>query len=360
MAELSAHERASLCGKLDLPDDATDGQILEATDVLIARARAKEKGTVGKSSPRASLGLADSDSDKVVASAVGTLQLRAARRLGLSAATPPKSIMAAVSADNRVRAMAAPAAAAPTTASAPPAGRVAAATAQDLTGAYALNPLVAQTQADGVYASAYEASGGAVPTLFRSGDLPAFTASGVEPGLLRNIPWAARHALAAEPDRARVLDLFEQLSGPDADLALAELANHDGNKEYTNRVVAWKNEGWDLTQRRQADRHAEVMAAQQQEVRAALGDPEEWTDEQLYEHLFGEMDRQAEEKVLRTEQAILEGRVVGHGRDLAKVRASVEERVAASAVRKASSGGPRVPNNVSKSIDYSKVMGEGA
>jgi hypothetical protein len=234
-----------------------------------------------------------------------------------------------------------------------PAGRVAAATERDLTGLYARNPLVAQVQAERqVYASSLEASGGATPTLFRAGDTPAFTASGVDPNLLLSIPWTARHAAAAEPSRARVLEMFEELSGPDGPVLASEYQSHQGNQEYTSRVMAWQSAGWDLAREQDTERHAQVAAAQQEHVKAALGDPQEWSDEQCYESVFGDVDRRAEQRRIENLQAIVEGRAWGHGQDVAKVRASLEERIAAS--------GSRTPSNTSTSIDYSKILDGGA
>lgn len=230
-----------------------------------------------------------------------------------------------------------------------PAGRVAAATQSDLTGLYARNPLIAQVQTERrVYASAVEASGGATPTLFHSGDVPAFTASGLDPNLLLQIPWMARHAAAAETDRARVLELFEELSGPDGAVLASEFESHAGNKEYANRVMAWQSAGWELSRERNEERQAQVAAAQQEHVKAALGDPDDWTDEQHYEHLFGHLDRKAEAARIERDQAFLDGRAIGDGRDPAEVRASMEARVAAS--------GRRVPNSTSKSIDYDAIL----
>ncbi|PRY24051.1 hypothetical protein [Pseudosporangium ferrugineum] len=218
-------------------------------------------------------------------------------------------------------------------ASALPPGRVAAATSRDLRGIYSANPLVAEAQATGVYASAAEASGGMTPTLFQSGDVPAFTASGIDPSLLRNVPWAARHALATEPDRTRALQLFEDLSGPDGEVLAAQYEDHSGNKEYRDRVLAWQQAGWDLHNRRQQERQAEIAEAQAAEVRAAIGDPEEWSEEQGYEYLFGELDRRRADVEFARDVAILEGRSVGEGADMAALRRSVEARVAASGGR---------------------------
>ncbi len=328
MGELSTAMRTTMAEKLDLPADATAAQVFSALDYTVAKADAVQKGTVSRDPIRASLGISDSDPERVVAAGADTIMLRKAKSLGLSASTPPKEIRVGIRAAQRVAASRRVAASQPVAA-----GRVAAATQQDLTGVYAMNPLVAQAQVGKVYASAVEASGGSAPTLFRGGDLPAFTASGVSPELLARIPWTARHAVATEPDRSRVLEMFETLSGPDGPLVASEYASHLGNKEYTDRVIAWQQAGWDLTRQRDEDRRAEVEEARQGEVRAALGDPSDWTDEQAYEHIFGHLDRRDDEKKFEDEKAILDGRTVGHGRDLDQVRASMEARIAASGGR---------------------------
>jgi hypothetical protein len=351
MGEWSDAARASVAERLDLPADATIEQILAAVAYLNAVADAKGKGVVAKDKIRASVGISDSEPAGVVNAAVTTLMLRRAKALGLPAATPPKEIQVGIRAAKRAadsrREDAGGQGARRVAAST--AGRVAAATSSDLTGMYARNPLVAQTQVEQrVYASAVEASGGQAPTLFRGGDLPAFTASGVDPSLLLHLPWTARHAAAAQPDRAVVLDMFENLAGSAGPVMAAEYEAHPGNKEYAERVIAWQQAGYDLEQHRSEERQVLAQAARAEEVRAALGDPENWTDEQAYDHLFGEIDRRAEQKKIEEQTAILEGRTVGHGYDLDQVRASLEERIAASGVR--------TPENTSKAIDFSAIL----
>ncbi len=53
-----------------------------------------------------------------------------------------------------------------------------------------------------------------VPSLFPSGDLPALTASGVEPALLLQLPWEVR-PLASRVDRSTLVALFERYAGPE-------------------------------------------------------------------------------------------------------------------------------------------------
>lgn len=54
-------------------------------------------------------------------------------------------------------------------------------------------------------------------TVFASGDLPPFTASGVDPQMLRDLPPSVRRAVAAEPDAARVLRVVEYVARNSAD-----------------------------------------------------------------------------------------------------------------------------------------------
>lgn len=47
------------------------------------------------------------------------------------------------------------------------------------------------------------------PSMFESGDLPPFTASGVDPQHLTRLPFRTRHAAATEPSPAAVLKMVE-------------------------------------------------------------------------------------------------------------------------------------------------------
>lgn len=78
---------------------------------------------------------------------------------------------------------------------------------------WSLNPLAddAQQAAPDLYRLAI-ASGGEPPKMFGAGlsDLPAFTASGVDPQHLLLLPALARHEAAAAPDAASVLGMIEE------------------------------------------------------------------------------------------------------------------------------------------------------
>lgn len=80
------------------------------------------------------------------------------------------------------------------------------------------------------------------PTLFPSGDLPPFTASGLDPSVLADLPWLGRHAVAAEPDRRAAYQMASELGGPDGPGIAAteeQYAGHPGNAEYLARMSSW-------------------------------------------------------------------------------------------------------------------------
>jgi hypothetical protein len=340
VGQLTQEGRAAIAAKLNLPEDASDTQLLEATDYLVARANARTKGTVSKDPIRASLGISDTDPVQVVGAGVSTQLLNRAKELGLSASTPPKEILVGVRAANRIFASQQEARQNAVTARRPvtgkpakgsaagsPPGRVAASTAVDPRGVYASNPLVAQLQQTGDYPYAVQASGGQVPTLFASGDTPAFTSSGIDPKILKGVPWQARHSLAAEPSRVKALEMYEELSGPDGEVLAAQYAHHDGVKAYEQRVMAWANAGWDARQAADVEQRKVAAAAAAVQVEKAVGPQEEWTDDQCYEHLFGDLDRRDAERALSNQKAILDGRAVGHGYDLSEVRAAATNKI---------------------------------
>lgn len=74
------------------------------------------------------------------------------------------------------------------------------------------------------------------PKLFAGGraDLPAFTASGIDPSLLLKLPAGMRHAAAAEPDITKVHQWFEEFAGgPDA------VIDSEGWREAKSRIRDW-------------------------------------------------------------------------------------------------------------------------
>jgi Pyruvate/2-oxoglutarate dehydrogenase complex, dihydrolipoamide acyltransferase (E2) component, and related enzymes len=110
--------------------------------------------------------------------------------------------------------------------------------------AYALNPLADRIRAQAALDPAQPAPRSLPPTLFAGGDLPAWTASGIEPSALLDVPWQARHALAEAPTRAAALAIRDQCSGPDAaDTAVIFYGDHPGNTDYGDRIAQWQVQG---------------------------------------------------------------------------------------------------------------------
>ncbi|YCK81225.1 hypothetical protein M1D89_19470 [Arthrobacter sp. D3-18] len=101
----------------------------------------------------------------------------------------------------------------------------------------ALNPLYElelQQRPDLVEIAIKEAP---IPTMWATGDLPPFTASGIDPEMLRHVPWQARHAAAAEPDRAKVLGMIDNYQGG-AEQDIIEV-EHEGLAAYRVRMQRW-------------------------------------------------------------------------------------------------------------------------
>lgn len=309
----------ALKAKLNLPPDATMNQVLAAADVLLAKAEARTAGTVAKTGILASAGLPEGASPRLLGAAIDTMMLQNAAKMGMPASSSPVAIRKAVEATQRAEQRIA---ASSTSHRPQPAAnaigqtagkRIAASTPMDPRGVYASNPLVGQVQQMGGYQPAVEASNGYVPSLFASGDVPVFCASGIDPVVLKGVPWQARHALATEPDRAKALQMYEELSGPDGDIAAAEYANHPGNADYERRVVAWSSAGWDHQRTVEAESRKVAASAQAAEVTEAVGAVEDWTDEQVYEHVFGPLERREAERKIADEMAYAEGRTISAG-----------------------------------------------
>jgi hypothetical protein len=108
---------------------------------------------------------------------------------------------------------------------------------------YGLNPLAQdyrQVNPD-TYGVALSKAG-PPPKMFSQGtaDLPAFTASGIDPQLLLKLPYTARHAAAAEPGLSAVHALFEQA---DPYLTLP----HEGLDAAIGRVRDWASGRMDMS-----------------------------------------------------------------------------------------------------------------
>ncbi len=115
--------------------------------------------------------------------------------------------------------------------------------------AWARNPLLDDLrQVDPVWlASAQRRS--PAPTLFLSGDLPPFTASGIDPSVLLQAPYLARHALASTPTQSEALRLLEEVlevrDPQEIALYLAYGASiaSAGASAYAERMTRWAEEG---------------------------------------------------------------------------------------------------------------------
>lgn len=112
--------------------------------------------------------------------------------------------------------------------------------------AYAANPLADAYRETNRETYAAAVNGGAPPTLFSSGDLPVFTASGIDPSLLARLPWTVRH-VAARADLATAHRLFDEYlpngqrddAIEKADSAAMTHGNDLANIEYQQRVSLW-------------------------------------------------------------------------------------------------------------------------
>lgn len=80
---------------------------------------------------------------------------------------------------------------------------------------------------------------GEPPTMFESGDLPPFTASGVDPSMLMLLPWRTRHAGALQSSAAVLLSWVE-LYGSDDGIELPS----PGLQEYISRMWSWLSGKW--------------------------------------------------------------------------------------------------------------------
>lgn len=77
---------------------------------------------------------------------------------------------------------------------------------------------------------------GEPPKMFDNGtaDVPAFTASGVDPSALLRLPFGVRHAAAEEPDITKVYAMFQQYIG----IPEVEIDTH-GLQDAKLRAEAW-------------------------------------------------------------------------------------------------------------------------
>lgn len=98
------------------------------------------------------------------------------------------------------------------------------------------------------------------PTLFATGNLPPFTASGIDVAELMNVPWPARPALAAAPTRSQALSILEACNGrryqthdqthaqtgggaSAETYAMQDYGDHPSVQGYTQAISQWLFEG---------------------------------------------------------------------------------------------------------------------
>jgi hypothetical protein len=113
--------------------------------------------------------------------------------------------------------------------------------------------------------NAAQVSGGEPPTFFALGDLPTFLASGVDPQVLTSLPYRVRHAAAAEPSAAAVLDMIERYNdNPDAELPSEGFAN------AVERTRSWLAGKWVNPNFKGAD-PAKVADAEDQLMESLFG-----------------------------------------------------------------------------------------
>ncbi len=102
---------------------------------------------------------------------------------------------------------------------------------------YGRNPLVDDLRQSVPAAYALAMREGPPPTLFASGDLPPFCASGIDPQMLAKVPWFLRHEAAAGTNPGTVLAMIEDTAtDPDGHLFESRTA---GATEYVARMHAW-------------------------------------------------------------------------------------------------------------------------
>ncbi|MFF0249656.1 E3 binding domain-containing protein [Streptosporangium sandarakinum] len=148
------------------------------------------------------------------------------------------------------------------------------------------NPLVAAALAGpgGKQLAAHAST--APPTLFSTGDLPPFTASGIAPSALLSVPWFARHAVAAEKSPEKAAEMLEAFSGPDGDVAARvdnRVVNHEANYDYRLRVEQWQMAAAQAVGLAEWERE---YAAQAQRAAAAARPVDEMTEDELYARVF--------------------------------------------------------------------------
>lgn len=103
---------------------------------------------------------------------------------------------------------------------------------------YGPNPLVTDLSARNPALFKVASDRSPAPTLFATGDLPPFTASGVDPQLLQGLPYNWRHNAASETDPVKVLAMLEQ-SAQDPGNTATEAMPAYGFLDYQVRIERW-------------------------------------------------------------------------------------------------------------------------
>lgn len=108
---------------------------------------------------------------------------------------------------------------------------------------YGPNPLLEDLrQANPELAAAAEANR-PPPSLFESGgDLPPFTASGIDPSEVLRVPYVARHAVASAETAAKALQILEDAAGLDLDDVAGQYGTA-GLHGYRARMHTWSVDG---------------------------------------------------------------------------------------------------------------------
>ncbi|WP_229811814.1 E3 binding domain-containing protein [Streptosporangium pseudovulgare] len=148
------------------------------------------------------------------------------------------------------------------------------------------NPLVAAALAGpgGKQLAAYAST--TPPTLFSTGDLPPFTASGMAPSALLSVPWFARHAVAAEKSPEKAAEMLEAFSGPDGDVAARvdnRVVNHEANYDYRLRVEQWQMAAAQAVGLAEWERE---YSHHKQRAAAAAKPVNEMTEDELFDAVF--------------------------------------------------------------------------
>jgi len=121
---------------------------------------------------------------------------------------------------------------------------------------WSVNPLLDDAkQTVAATVAAATVTNGEPPTMFDSGDLPPFIASGVDPRFLANLPWRIRHAAAMETSSLTVLKWVEEFGHDDTvDMPVA------GQWQYINRFRDWLAGWWTNPSFKGVDASAQAAA----------------------------------------------------------------------------------------------------